>query len=190
MQAFEPVAGQVMITDKGLASMGYGLGGAIGAALAWPGRRTVLVEGDGGFTQNLQELATVAVNRLPIKIFIFANNGYGSIRTTQRNYFGGAYLGCDTQTGLGFPDWHTLFNAYGIESITIGDGWMDDAAFREHFAHDRPAAFIVPIDPDQTYWPKITSRVTASGSMESNPLHQMSPDLPDDIAARVFRFVP
>jgi acetolactate synthase-1/2/3 large subunit len=190
MQAFEPVAGQVMITDKGLASMGYGLGGAIGAALAWPGRRTVLIEGDGGFTQNLQELATVAVNRLPIKIFIFANNGYGSIRTTQRNYFGGAYLGCDTETGLGFPEWHTLFDAYGIEAVTISDGWLDDAAFREHFAHDRPAAFIVPIDPDQTYWPKITSRVTASGSMESNPLHQMSPDLPDDIAARVFRFVP
>jgi acetolactate synthase-1/2/3 large subunit len=188
MQTFEPIAGQVMITDKGLASMGYGLGGAIGAAMAWPGRRTVLIEGDGGFTQNLQELATVAVNRLPIKIFIFANNGYGSIRTTQRNYFGGAYLGCDTETGLGFPDWPALFQAYGITSMPISDGWTDDVAVRAMFDNDEPAAFIVPIDPDQTYWPKITSRVTATGSMESNPLHQMSPDLSPEVAAKVLKY--
>lgn len=188
MQVFEPVTGQIMITDKGLASMGYGLSGAIGAALAWPGRRTVLVEGDGGFTQNLQELATVAVNDLPIKVFIFANNGYGSIRTTQRNYFGGAYLGCDIQTGLGFPDWHDLSKAFGIESMTLAPGWVDDAAFQKAFDDDRPYLFVVPIDTEQTYWPKITSRVTATGSMESNPLHQMSPDLPDDVAARVFRY--
>lgn len=186
MQCFEPVRGQVMITDKGLASMGYGLGGAIGVALAWPGRRTVLVEGDGGFTQNLQELATVAVNALPIKIFIFANNGYGSIRTTQRNYFGGAYLGCDTSTGLGFPDWHRLFDAYGIESMTLDEGWATDETFLQAFASVAPAAFVVPIDSDQSYWPKITSRVTDTGSMESNPLHRMSPDLDPDLSARVF----
>jgi acetolactate synthase-1/2/3 large subunit len=188
MQIFEPIAGQVMIVDKGLASMGYGLGGAIGASIAWPGRRTVLIEGDGGFTQNLQELATVAVNALPIKIFIFANNGYGSIRTTQRNYFGGAYLGCDTETGLGFPDWTLLFDAYGIESMHLGTDWQQGDHFDSLFDSDRPAAFIVPIDPDQTYWPKITSRVTSTGSMESNPLHQMSPDLPDDIVSRVFKY--
>ena len=188
MQVFEPKWGQVMITDKGLASMGYGLGGAIGASLAWPGRRTVLIEGDGGFTQNLQELATVAVNRLPLKIFIFANNGYGSIRTTQRNYFGGAYLGCDTETGLGFPDWHRLFGAYGIASIDLHNGWQTDETFLDHFNGPSPAAFVVPIDPEQTYWPKIASRVTESGSMESNPLDRMSPELPPDVEAAVFRF--
>jgi acetolactate synthase-1/2/3 large subunit len=190
MQTFEPVSGQVVITDKGLASMGYGLAGAIGAAIGWPGRRTVLVEGDGGFTQNLQELATVAVNRLPIKIFIFANDGYGSIRTTQRNYFGGAYLGCDIQTGLGFPEWPVLFQAYGITSMSLAPGWSDDPSFRELFDSAEPAAFVVPIDPDQTYWPKITSRVTPTGSMESNPLHRMSPDLDPELAAAIFKFVP
>ena len=188
MQVFEPTWGQAMITDKGLASMGYGLGGAIGASLAWPGRRTVLIEGDGGFTQNLQELATVAVNKLPIKIFIFANNGYGSIRTTQRNYFGGAYLGCDTETGLGFPDWHRLFGSYGIDSIDLHDGWQTDPQFLEHFNGASPAAFVVPIDPEQTYWPKIASRVTESGSMESNPLDRMSPELAPEVEAAVFRF--
>lgn len=189
MQAYEPTSGQVMITDKGLASMGYGLGGAIGAAMSWPGRRTVLIEGDGGFCQNLQELATVAVNGLSIKTFIFANNGYGSIRTTQRNYFGGAYLGCDTETGLGFPNWEKLFAAYGIDSMHLTEAWATDTDFLDMFGRSGPAAFIVPIDPDQTYWPKITSRVTESGSMESSPLHQMSPDLTSELTESVFRFI-
>ena len=104
---------------------------------------------------------------------------------TQRNYFGGAWIGCDTSSGLGFPDWAQLFAAFGIPLMTLQDGWQDDARFAELFDGDGPAGFLVPIDPEQTYFPKITSRVTASGSMESNPLHRMSPELPDELAARV-----
>lgn len=189
MQAFPQKAGQVVVTDKALASMGYGLSGAIGAALASPGRRTILVEGDGGFAQNLQELATVRVNDLPIKIFIFANDGYASIRMTQRNYFDGGYLGCDSRTGLGHPDWLRLFPAFGIPCRELDEGWEDDAGFRAMWDSDGPAAFIVPVDPDQTYFPKISSRVRADGGMESNPLHLMSPDLPPEVAKQVFTYL-
>lgn len=188
MQAYEPKAGQIMVTDKGLASMGYGLSGAIGAALGHR-RRTILVEGDGGFLQNLQELATVAVNSLALKIFIFANDGYASIRTTQRNYFQGAYLGCDIKTGLGFPEWEAMFKSFGIQVQTLTGAWAADPVFQEAFDSDAPHAFIVPIDPEQTYFPKITSRVTADGSMESNPLHLMSPDLDEQLARQVFRYL-
>lgn len=177
MQAFQQRQGQVMITDKGLASMGYGLSGAIGAAVAAPDRRVVLVEGDGGFTQNLQELATVAANALNLKIFLFSNNGYASIRMTQKNYFGGAYLGCDVESGLGFPDWSKLFDSYGIPMMTLEDGWFGRADFQPAFTGSTPFAFMVPIDPSQTFFPKISSRVRADGGMESNPLHRMSPDL-------------
>ena len=188
-QAFLQRAGQVVVGDKALASMGYGLSGAIGAALAWPGRRTIHSEGDGGFVQNLQELGTVAVNALNLKMFLHVNEGYASIRMTQRNYFGGAYLGCDTQSGLGFPDWPALFAAYRIPSHVLGEGWTQDGRFRELFDAPGPAAFIVPVDPEQTYFPKIASRVTASGSMESNPLHLMEPPLSDELAARVLAFL-
>jgi acetolactate synthase-1/2/3 large subunit len=184
MQAFAQLQGQAVITNKGLASMGYGLAGSIGAAVATR-RRTVLIEGDGGFTQNLQELATVAVNRLPVKIFLFSNEGYASIRMTQRNYFDGAYLGCDTSSGLGFPDWPQLFGAYGIPLLDLDVRGVDTDGFDELFASAGPAAFIVPIDPEQTYFPKITSQITATGGMQSQPLHLMSPALPDDIARRV-----
>jgi acetolactate synthase-1/2/3 large subunit len=187
MQAFRQKAGQVVISDHGLAAMGYGLGGAIGASLAYPGRRVVLVEGDGGFAQNLQELGTVSVNSLPLKIFIFDNDGYSSIRTTQRNYFGGEYIGCDSATGLGFPEWEPLFASFGIPSMRLEAGdWTADAELQRRLAAPGPAAFIVPIDPEQTYWPKIASRITESGSMESNPLHLMTPELPPEIAQRVF----
>ncbi len=189
MQTFEVKAGQIAITDKGLASMGYGLAGAIGAAMAWPGRRTLLVEGDGGFIQNLQELATVAVNRLPIKIFLFSNEGYGSIRMTQKNYFGGAYLGCDTATGLGFPAWAPLFEAFGIPLLELDASGLASPAAQAALLTDGPHGFIVPIDTEQTYFPKITSRITATGSMESQPLHLMSPDLPDELAAKVCRYL-
>ena len=189
MQVIKQKFGQVIITDKGLASMGYGLGGAIGAAMAHPARRTFLIEGDGGFAQNLQELATVAVNRLPIKIFIFANNGYGSIRMTQKNYFGGAYLGCDTETGLGFPDWHLLFESFGIPATTVDANWASDSNVIETLESAEPHGYIIPIDPLQTYWPKIMSRIVEGGGMESNPLHKMSPDLPPNTFTKVTKYL-
>ena len=187
MQGFDQKFGQIVVTDKGLASMGYGLSAAIGCALAYPGRRTIGVEGDGGFTQNLQELATVAVNGLNLKMFVFSNEGYASIRMTQRNYFGGDYLGCDTNTGLGFPNWHKLFDAYAIPVLELDARGLDNDRFAELFGAPGPAAFVVPIDPEQTYYPKISSRVTETGSMESMPLHLMTPELPADIQSVVLR---
>jgi acetolactate synthase-1/2/3 large subunit len=176
MQAFQQKEGQVMITDKGLASMGYGLAGAIGAAIGHRGQRTVLVEGDGGFSQNLQELATINVQKLNIKIFVFSNEGYASIRMTQRNYFDGSYLGCDVNTGLGFPDWSLLAQAYGLKSMSVTTHDLVTDEFRVAWESDDSYIFVVRIHPEQTYFPKISSQITPSGGMISAPLHKMSPD--------------
>ncbi len=189
MQTFAQKRGQRTITNKGLASMGYGLSGAIGAAFAASPRRALLVEGDGGFLQNLQELGTVAVNRLNLKIFLFDDNGYASIRMTQLNYFGGRYVGCDTSTGLGIPHWEPLFGAWDIPVTRLYPGYESDPEFLKHFNAPGPAAFLVHIDPTQTYFPKISSQVTASGGMESNPLHKMTPDLDEAKSKAVFRYL-
>ena len=180
MQLYKQKYGQRMVTDKSLASMGYGLSGAIGASLAKPERRTILIEGDGGFAQNLQELGTVAVNNCNLKIFIFHDQGHASIRMTQRSYFNGKYLGCDRNSGLGLPDWARLFAAWDVPLMELPLDFESDEEFLDRLEGIGPQAFIVPIDPEQTYFPKITSRITASGSMESNPIDRMSPDLPDD----------
>jgi acetolactate synthase-1/2/3 large subunit len=166
--------------------MGYGLSGAIGAALANPSRQVLLSEGDGGFAQNLQELGTLAATGANLKVFVLDNNGYASIRMTQRNYFGGAWIGCDAQTGLGLPNWEVLARAYGIPFTQLdSEAGLDGASVRELLDADGPALIVVPIDPDQTYYPKITSAVQPDGSMKSNPLHRMSPDLPAEVEERV-----
>ncbi len=177
MQLFEQKLGQRMLTNKSLASMGYGLSGAIGAAIAGGGRRTILIEGDGGFAQNMQELGTANINDLNLKIFIFDDQGHASIRMTQKNYFGGKYLGCDTRSGLGLPSWEKLFAAWDIPIMRLPIDFTHDDAFLERMERPGLCGFIVPIDPEQTYFPKISSRVTASGSMESNPIDRMSPEI-------------
>lgn len=177
MQLYKQKLGQRMLTNKSLAAMGYGLSGAIGAAIAGKGRRTILIEGDGGFAQNMQELGTAAINDLNLKIFIFDDQGHASIRMTQRSYFEGKYLGCDTRSGLGLPKWERLFAAWDIDVMRLPLDFARDDEFRARMARPRVQAFIVPIDPEQTYFPKISSRITASGSMESNPIDRMTPEI-------------
>jgi acetolactate synthase-1/2/3 large subunit len=189
-QALEIQAGQRMISNKSLASMGYGLSGAIGASAARPQDVVVLAEGDGGFAQNLQELGTVSINNMNIKIFIFDNDGYASIRMTQRNYFNGAWIGCDSTTGVGLPTWKELAKSYSIPYLEMdgATGFSDEIL--ENISHDfGPVLIRVSMDHNQTYNPKITSRVNESGSMESNPLHLMTPDLDAKIAEKVLRYL-
>jgi acetolactate synthase-1/2/3 large subunit len=177
MQLYKQKFGQRMLCNKSLASMGYGLSGAIGAAIAGAPRRTILIEGDGGFAQNMQELGTVAINKLNLKMFIFDDQGHASIRMTQRSYFNGKYIGCDARSGLGLPRWDRLFAAWEIPVMRLPLNFINDDEFLARMAQSGPHAFIVPIDPEQTYFPKITSRITATGSMESNPIDKMSPEV-------------
>jgi acetolactate synthase-1/2/3 large subunit len=186
MQAFIPKFGQIIVTNKGLASMGYGLSGAIGAAESTQAR-TILIEGDGGFAQNLQELGTLAAQKLNVKVFIFSNSGYASIRMTQRNYFDGAYLGCDVETGLGLPDWSFIAKAYGLRYTKLEEFELVDPVLTQILDRAEPEVIEVKIDPEQTYYPKITSRILPSGAMASNPLHLMTPDLSFE---EIDRFLP
>ena len=177
MQLYKQKLGQRVLTNKSLASMGYGLSGAIGAAIGGGSRRTILVEGDGGFAQNMQEIGTVAINRLNLKMFIFDDQGHASIRMTQRSYFGGKYLGCDAASGLGLPKWENLFGAWDIPVMRLPVDFGSDTEFQRRMSDEGPFAFIVPVDPEQTYFPKISSRITETGSMESNPIDRMTPEI-------------
>jgi acetolactate synthase-1/2/3 large subunit len=189
MQMFKNKTGQLMVTDKSLASMGYGLSGAVGAAIAFPNKRTILIEGDGGFAQNMQEIGTVKNRNLNLKIFIASNKGYASIRTTQKAYFNNNYVGCDEETGLGLPDWQKIFDAYGIKTMQVNSSNQFSSEFQEALTADGPFAFIIDLDPDQLYFPKLTSRVMPDGRMESNPLHLMTPPLASNISAKILKWL-
>lgn len=190
MQAFSQKQGQLLTNNKGLASMGYGLAGAIGTAVANKSGRTILVEGDGGFAQNLQELGTVKVRNLNLKMFIFSNLGYASIRVSQKAYFNGAYIGCDEATGVGLPEWTQLFKAFEIPSVEITSNLLSNEKALELLKGTGPAAFIVNIHPDQSYLPKVTSKIFSDGKMRSNPIHLMDPPLPNEVSELVFKYLP
>jgi acetolactate synthase-1/2/3 large subunit len=190
LQVYDVAAGQFATTSPAFASMGWGLASAVGAAFARPGRRVVLTEGDGGFSQNLQELALVRRHDLPIKIFVLANRGYASIRATQRKFFGGAYVGCDEETGLGFPDWLRLFGAYGIPAERLAAEDRVASRLADRMDAPGPAAWIVDVDPEQPNFPAVTSRIRPDGSMESNPLWRQDPPLAPEISAEVTRYLP
>lgn len=190
MQCFENKSSQILLSNKGLASMGYGLAGAIGVAFSNRSAKTILFEGDGGFAQNMQDLGTVAANKLNLKVFITNNLGYASIRTSQKNYFEGHYLGCDTSTGLGFPQWKAVAASFGISYFELNTETYDSLKFHELFDSDQPVIFEILSDPEQMYLPRVNSKVLPDGSMNSSPIHDMLPRLDPDIAKRVFKYIP
>ena len=108
---------------------------------------------------------------------------------TQKSYFDGTYVGCDESTGLGLPDWELVFAAYGIRVTTIESNSKFTPEILELMTDPYPRAFLVPIHPEQTYYPKITSKVITDGKMESNPLHLMTPELPTNVAELVYRYL-
>jgi acetolactate synthase-1/2/3 large subunit len=170
--------------------MGYGLATAIGAAFANPESRVISVEGDGGFSQNLQDLATVRINDLNIKMFLFDNNGYGSIRATQRKFFNGSYVGCDSDTGLGMPNWEDLFRAYGIPVHRVSPEEANPESLAKILEIDGPIACVVKVDPEQNNWPSVSSKVLTDGRIVSRPLYDMAPELPAELKAKVGVFLP
>ncbi len=191
LQTYEIAEGQIATTSAAHASMGYGLATAIGAAFANPSCRVILTEGEGGFSQNLQELAIVRRNDLPIKIFLVDNKGYASIRATQKKFFGGSYVGCDPDTGLGFPNWITLFAAYDIPCRYLDESeTREDALHRLITNRSGPEAWIVRVDPSQSNWPAVSTTLASDGSMNSGPLYDMLPALPPRVLASVGRYLP
>ncbi len=191
LQNYEVASGQIATTSAAHASMGYGLATAIGAAFADRCRRVVLTEGEGGFSQNIQELAIIKRFSLPIKIFLLENAGYASIRATQKKFFNGAYLGCDPETGLGFPDWERLFGAYDIPCRFLHKDEAGEDDLRELLANrPGPEAWIVRVDPNQPNWPAVSTVLSTDGSLTSSPLYDMLPKLPDDVLTRVVRYLP
>ena len=181
--------GAQMISNKSQAAMGYGLSGAIGASIANPEKKVYLVEGDGGFLQNMQELAIAKKNRLNLGIYLWINNGYASIRMTQKTYFKGAWLGCDEDSGLGFPSWDKLFESFSIPVYKMNKNYFRDPDLLKFISSNNTYAVIVDIDPEQTFFPKISSKVTEDGGMVSNPLHLIGPELSKDESKDCFKYL-
>jgi len=99
LHSFNVKKGQRVFTNINYGAMGWDLPGAVGACVGSGDHRTCLVTGDGSIQFNIQEMMTIAVNRLPVKIFVLNNDGYESIRATQKNFFSGNFVGSGFDSG-------------------------------------------------------------------------------------------
>jgi acetolactate synthase I/II/III large subunit len=177
MQTFRVKAGQRVFNSEGLGPMGFGIPAAIGGCLASGRRKTVCVDGDGGFVMNIQELEVVRRLNLPIKFFVLDNNGYGSIRQSQNAYFQGRFVASEPSSGLTLPDFQKVAKSFGIDSCVIRNHQGIKAKVRRLLNHDRPVVCVVKISPDQTTSPRLASGQRADGSMFSRPLEDLWPFL-------------
>jgi acetolactate synthase-1/2/3 large subunit len=139
--------------------------------------RIICLAGDGSLMMNLQELQTVAGNRLPIKVFILNNQGYHSIRQTQRNFFPDNVVGCGEDSGLSFPDFEKVAGAFTLPFRRIQKNEELEDAIRWALAIRGPALCEVMLDLAQGFAPKLSSRKLEDGRMETAPLDDMAPFL-------------
>lgn len=180
MQTFRVKKGQRMFATKGLASMGFGVPATIGACLAGNRRRTVCVNGDGGFQMNIQELETIRRLNLPIKIFVLNNQGYAQIHATQKNIFGGYYVACDEDSNLTLSPISDVANAYRLKTVQIYRNQELQDKVKEVLEYDGPVICEVMVPIELSAFPKQVSYKRMDGQMESLPLEYMNPMLPEE----------
>lgn len=176
-QAAKVKQGQRMFTNSGCAAMGYGFPAALGVAVSDNSKRTVCIDGDGSVMMNIQELATVAHNNLNLKLFILNNNGYLSIRQTQRNLFQPPFIGIDSESGVGFPNFEKLADAFGLRYFKIDNENSSDAVLEQVLNSEGPCICEAIVDPNQNFEPKSSSKVLPDGRIVSPSLDDMAPFL-------------
>jgi len=165
---------QRMLTSTGLGEMGFGLPGAIGAAIG-AGREVLCLNCDGGMMLNLQELQTIVHHQLPIKIIIFNNDGYLMIKHTQKALFEGRYSGTDQKSGVTCPNFSKVAYAFDIPSFQIRT-WDDaETILPKVQAITGPVICEVFTHPEQPSVPKLSLVQQEDGSIISPPLEDLSP---------------
>jgi len=182
--AFKTRKGQRAFSADGFTPMGYGLPAAIGACFASGKKRLVCVHGDGGLQLNVQELQTVWHHRLPIKLFVFNNQGYTSIKHTQTQYFEGHLVGVDPASGLSCPDTLKLAAGYQLPAIRVENHDHLRQAIRQALDSEGPFVVEVVLHPMQPIEPRVKSERLPDGRMVSKPLEDMFPYIERELFLR------
>jgi acetolactate synthase-1/2/3 large subunit len=153
------------ITSGGLGTMGFAVPAAMGAALARPDEPVWAISGDGGFQMNMQEMATMVQEGIPVKMAVF-NNGYlGMVRQWQQFFHGRRY----SATPIWSPDYVRLAEAYGIFGRRVERGDEVDDAVREAIARPGPALVEFLIEQEANVFPMIPPGASLSEPIEGEP---------------------
>ncbi|MDD5600037.1 MAG: thiamine pyrophosphate-dependent enzyme, partial [Victivallaceae bacterium] len=180
MQAVKVKKGQRILNTPGLGAMGFGLPATIGASIAAGGKQTVGIVGDGGVQMNIQELQTLARLKLPVKLFVLNNFGYGSIYHMQKNRFAGNLVACNAASGLELPDICKLAEVYGIRAVRIENPGELKHKAEEVLNCRGPVICDVMVDPEGVTAPRLASEVLPDGKIVSKPMEDLAPFLDRD----------
>lgn len=185
-QSLEIKKNQRLISNSGSASMGYDLPSAIGVAIADKDKsnsRIICFAGDGSLQMNIQELQTLYSMDLNLKIFLINNNGYLSIKSTHKNFFGTVF-GSDPQSGIDFPDFSKVSKAYGISTYRISS-YKSLEKLSDILKKTEPALIELMIDTEQEFCPKLKSRMDSNGNFITPELDDMFPFLSSEEIAKI-----
>jgi acetolactate synthase-1/2/3 large subunit len=177
MQTFKTKKGQRLFTSCGIASMGFGLPGAIGACIANDKKETICIHGDGGLQMNIQELQTIVTYNLPIKLFVINNDGYITVKLMQQNHFG-RLVGADPTSDVKCPDLGKIAHAYGIEHIKLSNHDELHDNLDSILEKDGPVICEIMMHPYQMLAPRVSSMKLPDGKVVSKPMEDLFPFLP------------
>lgn len=160
MQVMNLTNNRRMFTNTGCAPMGYGLPAAIGASVH---HDILCLEGDGSLHLNVHELQTMKHYNLPIKLVILNNDGYLSIKISQNTFFNGKYVASDKNSGVSFPNFKELIQAYKLPYFSIKHNSDIDKVLKQFFNNDGPAVCEVFTDPSEYHEPKVMASISSDG---------------------------
>ncbi|MBK9284219.1 MAG: thiamine pyrophosphate-binding protein [Sphingobacteriaceae bacterium] len=169
---------QRVVTSTGLGEMGFGLPGAMGASLAADKKRVILLNGDGSMMMNLQEMQTIVHHKLPIKLFVYINDGYLTIKHTQNNLFGKNFAGSGESSGVTCPDFAKIGEAFGFKTFKINSLQEAKTTIPKVLNEEGPVLCEVFIHAMQLLAPKTSFNINPDGTLVSPPLEDLSPFLP------------
>lgn len=178
-QTWKIKKGQHFLTTGGLSSMGYWVAG-IGACMANRRKNTIVITGDGSLQMNIQEFATITHNKLPIKVFIFNNNGYLLIRNTQRNFMNDRFIGEGPNTGVACADSLKIAEAYGIKGVRIQTLDEMTEKIKEVLAFEGPVICDIITQEWQPLIPRLSSDIRPDGTLVPRDYEDMYPYLSKD----------
>ena len=176
-QALQIEKDQRHITSGAQADMGFTLPACIGASIAKDRGEILGVTGDGSFQTNIQELQTIVHYNLPIKLFVLNNDGYLSIRTTQRKYFEDRFTGTDSSSGVSFPELRKISNAYGIKYFAAHNNLELRSNLEQIMDYNGPVICEVFCKKWDQVVPALSAQKLPDGTMVSKPLEDMYPFL-------------
>ena len=172
MQLLDLKGKQRLITNKGSAPMGHGLPCVIGTSCV-EGSKWVCLEGDGSLHLNVHELQTLKHYNLPVKLILFNNNGYSSIKLSQQAFFHGNKVASDPSSGVSFPNWKKLIDAYDLPYYSIENHDEIDKVLSTVFSLEGPVVIEVKTDPDEAHEPKVMAQLDKNNNFSPGELHNI-----------------